>query len=231
WDQVGDAVLRSVFTAFPPVRGPLALLRRIGTAEALRLARFLALPVRRMGEELFAGEAARLLLAGNGGHADIPPDAPGSGLFGWLLAMLGQQHGFPVPVGGAGELSGALARRASAAGARLHTGERGERIDVRGGRVVAAHTATGRTVRVRRAVIADVAAPALYRDLLPPDAVPPRLRADLDRFAWDTPTVKVNWALREPIPWANPGVAGARTVHVGADERGLVRWELGRAHV
>ena len=224
WDQVGDAVLRSVFTAFPPVRGPLALLRRIGTAEALRLARFLALPVRRMGEELFAGEAARLLLAGNGGHADIPPDAPGSGLFGWLLAMLGQQHGFPVPVGGAGELSGALARRASAAGARLHTGERVERIDVRGGRVVAVHTATGRTVRVRRAVIADVAAPALYRDLLPPDAVPPRLRADLDRFAWDTPTVKVNWALREPIPWANPGVAGAGTVHVGADERGLVRW-------
>ena len=29
-------------------------------------------------------------------------DAAGSALFGWLLAGLGQQHGFPVPVGGAG---------------------------------------------------------------------------------------------------------------------------------
>jgi phytoene dehydrogenase-like protein len=73
-------------------------------------------------------------------------------------------------------------------------------------------------------VIADVAAPTLYRDLLPAAAVPPRLRADLERFAWDTPVVKVNWALRAPIPWANPGTAGAGTVHVGADERGLVRW-------
>jgi phytoene dehydrogenase-like protein len=224
WDAVGAAVLRSIFTAFPPVRGPLQVLRRIGTADALRLARFLALPVRRMGEELFAGENARLLLAGNAGHADIPPDAPGSGVFGWLLAMLGQQHGFPVPVGGAGELAGALAQRAGAAGAELRTGERVERIDVRGGRAVAVHCATGRTVLVRRAVIADVAAPTLYRDLLPADAVPARLRADLEHFAWDTPVVKVNWALGEPIPWRNPGVAGAGTVHVGADERGLLRW-------
>jgi phytoene dehydrogenase-like protein len=224
WDAVGDAVLRSIFTAFPPVRGPMQVLRRIGTADALRLARFLALPVRRMGEELFAGEQARLLLAGNAVHADIPPDAPGSGVFGWLLAMLGQQQGFPVPVGGAGQLAAALAARATAAGARLSTGERVERVDVRGGRAVAVHCATGRTVRVRRAVIADVAAPALYRDLLPASAVPPRLRADLEHFAWDTPVVKVNWALREPIPWGNPGVAGAGTVHVGADARGLVRW-------
>ncbi len=224
WDAVGDAVLRSIFTAFPPVRGPLRLLRRVGTADALRLARFLTLPVRRMGEELFVGEHARLLLAGNGVHADIPLDAPGSGVFGWLLAMLGQQHGFPVPVGGAGELAGALARRARAAGAEIRTGERVERIDVRGGRAVAVRCASGRVVRARRAVIADVSAPALYRDLLPVDAVPARLRADLEHFAWDTPVVKVNWALREPIPWRNPGVAGAGTVHLGADERGLVRW-------
>src|ERR687895_670145 len=118
WDAVGDAVLRSVFTAFPPVRGPVQLLRRIGTADALRLARFLTLPARRMGEELFAGEGARLLLAGNAVHGDAPPDAPVSGVFGWLLAMLGQHHGFPVPVGGAGELAAALVRRATAAGAQ-----------------------------------------------------------------------------------------------------------------
>ncbi len=34
WDAVGDAVLRSIFTAFPPVRGPLQVLRRIGTQPA-----------------------------------------------------------------------------------------------------------------------------------------------------------------------------------------------------
>lgn len=224
WDVVGEPFLRTLFTAFPPVRGPAALLRRIGTAEALRLARFLALPAKRMGEELFASEAARLLLAGNAVHADVPIDAPVSGVFGWLLAMLGQQHGFPTPVGGAGELAAALARRAAGAGAQIRTGQRVDRIEVRGGRAVAVHTATGLTVRARRAVVADVAAPTLYRDLLPADALPARLHGDLAHFVWDTPVVKVNWALDGPIPWRAAGVAGAGTVHVGADELGLVRW-------
>ena len=224
WDTVGDAVLRTLFTTFPPVRGPAALLRAVGTAEALRLARFLLLPAKRMGEELFAGEGARLLLAGNAAHADAPVDAPVSGAYGWLLAMIGQQHGFPVPVGGSGELAAALSRRARSAGAAVHCDQPVERIDVRGGRAVAVHTSAGLTVRARRAVIADVNAPLLYRDLLPADAVPARLRSDLDRFEWDTPVVKVNWALDGPIPWRADGVAGAGTVHLGADELGLVRW-------
>ena len=224
WDTVGDAVLRTFFTTFPPVRGPVALLRAVGTAEALRLARFLLLPATRMGAELFDGEGARLLLAGNAAHADAPVDAPVSGAYGWLLAMLGQQHGFPVPVGGSGELAAALGRRAQAAGAALHCDQPVDRIDVRRGRAVAVHTAAGLTVRARRAVIADVNAPALYHDLLPADAVPARLRSDLDRFTWDTPVVKVNWALDGPIPWRAPGVGTAGTVHLGADELGLVRW-------
>jgi phytoene dehydrogenase-like protein len=224
WDVVGESVLRTLFTAIPPVRGPLQLLRRIGTAEALRLARFLALPAGRMGEELFASERARLLLTGNAVHADAPPDATVSGVFGWLLAMLAQQHGFPAPVGGSGELAAALARRATAAGAELVTGEHVERIEVRGGRAVAVHTATGLTVRVRRAVIADIAAPMLFRDLLPADSLPRRLHEDLEHFAWDTPVVKVNWALDGPIPWRNPGVAGAGTVHLGVDEHGMNQW-------
>jgi phytoene dehydrogenase-like protein len=224
WDAVREPLLRTLFTTFPPVRGAVGLLRAIGTADALRLARFLLLPARRMGEELFDGEEGRLLLAGNAAHADAPGDAPVSGAYGWLLAMLGQHGGFPVPVGGAGELAAALARRAESAGATLHTGQRVDRIDVRAGRAVAVHTTAGLTVRVRRAVIADVNAPTLYRDLLPESAVPARLRADLDRFAWDTPVVKVNWALDRPIPWRAPEVAQAGTVHLGADDLGLVRW-------
>ncbi|MBV8541840.1 MAG: NAD(P)/FAD-dependent oxidoreductase [Pseudonocardiales bacterium] len=224
WRRVRDPVLRSIFTAFPPVRGPIGLLRTLGAAGALRLARFLALPARRMGHELFRGESGRLLLAGNALHSDIAIDAPGSGVYGWLLAMLAQDVGFPVPVGGAGELAAALARRAETAGAQLRTGQRVERIDVTGGRAVGVRTATGLAVRARRAVIADVSAPSLYLDLLPSHAVPTALREDLGRFQWDSPVVKVNWALRGPIPWRAPGVRGAGTVHVGCDERQMAHW-------
>jgi phytoene dehydrogenase-like protein len=225
WDVVGEPLLRSLFTSFPPLRGPSQLLRRIGTGNALRLARFLALPVVRMGEELFRGEPARLLLAGNAMHADVPPTAPVSGVFGWLLAMLAQEHGFPTPVGGVGELAAALARRASCAGAEIRTGQRVERIEVRGGRAVGVRTEGGLTVEARRAVVADVSAPSLYGSLLAPEALPSRLHEDLRRFEWDTPVLKLNWALDRPIPWRSPAAAGAGTLHIGADVTGLVRWD------
>ena len=224
WRSIEEPLLRSLFTAFPPVRGPVQLLRRLGAAESLRLARFLMLPATRMGEELFRGEAARLLLAGNAAHADAPPTAPGSGIYGWLLSMLGQHHGFPAPVGGAGQLAAALRSRAEAAGAVVRTGEPVERIVVRGGRAVGVVSATGTRVRARRAVVADVSAPDLYLRLLPPGAVPARVRADLARFVWDTPVVKVDWALDGRIPWCAAGVGAAGTVHLGADADGLVRW-------
>ena len=60
------------------------------------------LPARRMTQELFHGDGARLLLAGCAQHTDLSPDAAGSGIFGWLMAMVAQHFGFPVPDGGAG---------------------------------------------------------------------------------------------------------------------------------
>jgi phytoene dehydrogenase-like protein len=227
WDQwlhLREPLLDALFTSFPPVRAGLRLLQRTGTGDALRLARFLTLPAKRMGEELFRGEQARLLMAGNALHADVPFDAAVSGAYGWLLAMLAQDVGFPVPVGGAGELAGALARRARAAGAELVVGDAVEQVLVTAGRAAGVRTAGGRTWRARRAVVADVAAPTLYRRMLPRDALPPRLLEDLEHFQWDLPTVKVNWALGGPIPWRARQSRDAGTVHLGADEAGLVRW-------
>ncbi|MGW5144627.1 phytoene desaturase family protein [Rhodococcus koreensis] len=224
WHHIKEPLLNILFSPFPPVRGPSALLRRLGTAESLRVARFLLLPARRMTHELFRGEAARLLLLGNAMHADTPPDAPGSGVMGYILTMLAQDGGYPVPVGGAGELSAAMVRRAEHAGAHFHYGDAVTGIEVRSGRAVGVRTASGARYTARRAVIADVSAPALYGSLLPDHAVPARVRADLEHFEWDTPVLKVNYALSQKIPWRSPSLSGAGTVHLGADDNGLVRW-------
>ncbi len=89
---------------------------------------------------------------------------------------------------------------------------------------MAVRTTQGLRVTARRAVIADTSAISLYRDLLPASAVPTRIRADLQNFEWDTPVVKINYALDAPIPWRARNLHGAGTVHLGADERELVRW-------
>ncbi|KUH92777.1 NAD(P)/FAD-dependent oxidoreductase [Mycobacterium sp. IS-3022] len=224
WCQIKEPLLETLFAPFPPVRGAVGLLRKLGTAEALRLAHLLLLPAGVMGEHLFDGEAARLLLLGNAMHADVPIDAPGSGVMGYMLIMMAQDGGFPVPVGGAGQLAEALVRRAQSAGAHIECGREVDAIDVRGRRAVSVRTTGGDTVRVRRAVIADTSAPMLYRRLLPADALPDSVLQSIDRFVWDTPVLKINYALDAPIPWRSKSLSDAGTVHIGADHDGLIRW-------
>jgi phytoene dehydrogenase-like protein len=224
FERLSPALLDAIFTPFPPVRAGARLLAGLGVPGALRFARFGVQPVRRFGAEEFRGEGGPALLAGNALHTDLSPAAPGSAVFGWLLAMLGQSVGFPVPEGGAQRLTDALVARLEAAGGRVECGAAVTRVVVRDGRAVGVRVADGREVLVRRAVLADVTAPQLYLGLVGEGALPPRLVEDLRRFQWDDPTVKVDWALSGPIPWRADGVAGAGTVHVVGDMDAMTRY-------
>jgi phytoene dehydrogenase-like protein len=224
WCRLREPLLDALFSPLPPVRPAVRLARVLGLADGLRLARFLLLPVRRMGQELFGGEHGRLLLVGNALHADVPVTSPVSGTFGWLLAMLAQDVGFPVPSGGAGALTDALASRARAAGVEILVGTPVEQVLVGGGRAVGARLADGRLIRARRAVLAAIDAERLLRDLVPRAALPQRLLDDLDHFDRDLPTVKVNWTLPRSPEWRAAGIERSGVVHVGADSDGAERW-------
>ncbi len=223
WDRIRDPFLDALFTPFPPVRPAARLLRRWGVPGTLDFVRLGLLSVRRLGEEEFRSEEARILLSGNAMHSDVSPDSAGSALFGWLLAMLGQDVGFPVPEGGAGMLATALRRRAESLGVQVRCGVAATSVQVAGGRAVAVHLADGTTLRARHGILADVPAPALYGGLVAPEHLPPRLLDDVRRrFEWDDATLKVNWALDAPIPWTAAGATRAGTVHLGVDHDGLV---------
>lgn len=221
WTSIRADLLRALFTPFPPVRAGLRLARGLGVADGLRFARLLTLPAGAFGAERFAGEGARALVAGNALHSDLGPGQAGSAVFGWLLSMLAQDVGFPVPAGGAGELASALVRRLAARGGRVECGRPVTRVLVAGGAALGVADAGGALVRARRAVLATVPAPTLYRDLVGAEHLPARLLADLRGFRWDDATVKVDWALSRPIPWRNPAAGRAGTVHLGADVAGL----------
>jgi phytoene dehydrogenase-like protein len=216
WEELSRPLFDAFLGLFPPVLAGARLAAAIGPSEWARFARFALLPARRMAEEEFAGrgEGAALLLGGNAAHTDIGPESAGSGLFGWILACAGQQHGFPVPEGGAGELAAALCRRAEAAGATVACGAPVTEVVLRRGRAVAVRTADGTEVEARRAVLADVDAPTLFLDLVGADHLPPRVLDDLRRFEWDTATFKVDWALDGPVPWKADQAQRAATVHV-----------------
>ncbi|HEX4729458.1 MAG TPA: NAD(P)/FAD-dependent oxidoreductase [Jatrophihabitans sp.] len=224
FERIQRPLLDALFRPFPPVRPAIRLARLMGTADLLRFARFAAMPVRRFADEQFRGEAGGLLIAGNALHADLGPESAGSSLYGWLLAMLGQTVGYPVPVGGSGRITAALVDRFVGNGGQLRLDSPVTRVQIAHGRAVGVQLAGGERIAARQAVLTDVSAPALYRDLVGLDRLPGRLAADLARFQWDAPTVKVNWALSGPIPWLAEHPRDAGTVHLGVDLNGLSRY-------
>jgi phytoene dehydrogenase-like protein len=217
FERIREPLIEALFRPFPPVRPAVGVARALGTAELLRFARFGTLPLRRWADERFGGAGAAALLAGNALHTDLGPDSSASAIFGYLLCMLGQWVGFPVPVGGADSLTTALVRRLEDAGGRVICDARAVSVVVRQGRACAVVTADGREISAGKAVVAAVDAPQLYGELVAPEHLPPRLLDDLRRFQWDNGTVKLDWALSGPIPWQREQVGQAGTVHVGGD--------------
>lgn len=214
WDRIGDPLVGALLHPFPPVRPALGLLARLPGAGGLGLVQQLLTPALDLGRDRFGGEGARLLLAGNAGHADIPLDAPPSGLFALLMTMLGQTVGFPAPAGGAGALAAALAARFTALGGEIRCSAEVTRIEVADGRATGVVLADGERVAVRRAVVADVVAPRLYGGLVPAADLPARVVRGMRSFRLDPGTVKVDWALSGPVPWADPPAYAPGTVHV-----------------
>ncbi|WP_182526835.1 phytoene desaturase family protein [Nocardioides dongkuii] len=214
WDRIGDHVIGALLAPFPPVRSGLAALATLPKVGGLDFVRTMLTPAADLGRHRFGGFAPRILLAGNAGHADIPLNAPGSGLMGILLTMLGQTVGFPVPRGGAGMLTQAMADRVRSLGGAILCENTVTRIEVDGGRATAVRTANGERYAARHAVIADVAAPNLYGGLVPAEDLPARTMRSMRSFEMDPGTVKVDWALDSTIPWETPPPYAPGTFHV-----------------
>ena len=215
WQRAGPHLIEALLSPFPPVRATGRLAAAIGPRDWAKFARFVLLPVRSMAEETFGGAGGALLLAGNTLHTDLGPEQTLGGLFGWVLASLGQEHGFPVPEGGAGRLTDALVRRLEARRGGVVCSMPVTQVEVRGRRAVAVRTGTGDEISVRRAVLADVGAPALYDSLVRPEHLPRRVLAGMRRFSYDHATVKIDWALDGAVPWTAEPARRAGTVHLG----------------
>lgn len=217
WERIGGPLLDALLTPFPPVRAGARLAARLGPIGLARFARFALLPVQRLTEEEFSGNAAAMLLTGLALHTDLAPESATSTMFGWLLAGLGQQVGFPVPEGGSGRLTAALVARLEARGGRVVCDTAVDRVMVRDGRAVGVVTGGGDEVAAARAVVADVGARALYRDMVGAEHLPGWVPDALHRFQYDNSTVKVDWALDGPIPWEADAARRAGAIHLADD--------------
>ena len=221
WRLIGPSLIDALLTPFPPVLPGIRAMIKLPRVGGLSFARELLSPATSAFEQEFGGTAFRLLLAGNALHADIALDGAGSGFLGLLLIMLGQTLGFPVPEGGAGKLSEALRDRFLAHGGALECNAEVTKIAVAHGRAAGVQV-HDQLVRVRHAVLADVAAEHLYGRLVTFDELPARVRVKMSGFRRDPATFKIDYALSSPVPWRTPPPYAPGTVHISDSMEELV---------
>lgn len=146
----------------------------------------------------FREAAAPALIAGVAAHNIGPMPGLANAGVAFVLGALGHASGWPVPVGGSQAITDALAADLLAHGGRIETGR------------AIAHIGELDGYRVK---LFDTSARALAE--IAGDVLPGRYRRALQRFRYGNAAAKVNFVLDGPIPWRDPRVAQAPTVHLG----------------
>ncbi len=185
WDQLAPAVLGPLRP--PPVR---EWMRRFGWS-ALQ-------PCTRLCQTRLRTERARALFTGLAAHGMVPLDGWGSAAFGLILGGLAHIQGWPLARGGAQALTRALQQYGVQLGVRYQTASPVSRwAELAEYRI--------KMLDLGPHQVAGLAASVLTRGELH------RLRA----YRYGLGVCKVDYALREPVPWQAAACRRAGTVHLG----------------
>jgi phytoene dehydrogenase-like protein len=164
----------------------------------LRMAQFGLLALRSVEQLVrrFSEETTKALLAGLGAHSFLSLSAPGSASFVLMLGLLAHAVGWPIPKGGAGSITQALAHYLLSLGGKIETG-----VSIK----------SFRDLPKTRAVLYDVTP----RQLIQIEQLPSRYQKRLERFKYGPAVFKIDYALGGNVPWIHEECHNAGTVHLG----------------
>ena len=202
WDELANDILAP--PQFPS--SPLLIARFAAVA---------ALPASTLAKRVFAGRAARALIAGLAVHSARPLGAPLTSAFALLMAAAGHAVGWPFASGGASRLAESLASHAR------HTG-----VEIETNAPVVSLQPPGAV----RAVLCDLMPQHVGRIAM--DVLPPAYRRSLARFQYGPGAFKLDWALAGPIPWRAEACQRAGTLHLGGtfEEIAQAEYDVARGH-
>ncbi len=146
----------------------------------------------------FEGTRARALLAGCTAHSILPFDRLFTSAVGMIFALTGHLTDWPVAAGGSQAIADALANYLRSLGGTIETGRMITSLD---------------ELPASRVVLLDTSPDQLAR--LGESQLPAGYVRRLRRYRYGPGVFKLDYALAGPIPWRDPRVLEASTVHVG----------------
>jgi phytoene dehydrogenase-like protein len=155
----------------------------------------------RLGKRTLATEAGKALLTGVAAHAVGRLPSLASGAIALLLGHLAHGSGWPLPEGGSSRIAEVLAADITAHGGTFHTGCKIDDL---------------RQLQGSKVVLFDTAPKGLLQAA--GDLLPARYARHLSRFRHGPGAAKVDFLVNAPIPWKDPDVGLAGTVHLGGTQ-------------
>jgi phytoene dehydrogenase-like protein len=168
-------------------------------------------PATLLARSSFGNSPARALFAGSAAHSFLKLEAPISSAFGLMLSTAGHAVGWPIPKGGSQQITNALAGVLRSYGGRILTDAPVEALDELGSPDLTLCDVTPRQF-IRLADRQLRGRPFLQL---------------LERYRYGPGVFKVDWALREPIPWTAKECLRAATVHLGGTLEEIAASERG----
>lgn len=146
----------------------------------------------------FHNPRTRALFAGAAAHSFLKLEAPLSSAFGLMMGGAAHAVGWPIPRRGAQQITNALLRVLASYGGRVTTASRVDSLaELRGHDLILCDVTPRQFLK-----LADLSEHKPYRRLL-------------EEFRYGPGVFKMDWALREPIPWKAKECLSTATVHVG----------------
>jgi phytoene dehydrogenase-like protein len=146
----------------------------------------------------FREDAAPAMLTGVAAHSILPQPSIAAAGAGLVLGAYAHARGWPIPVGGSQAIVDAMV----------------DDIRAHGGELITDHEVASLAELPRSTVtVLDVTPRAFVR--MAGTSMPHRYRRAMERFRYGGGVAKVDFALSDPVPWANAELRRAGTVHVG----------------
>ncbi len=146
----------------------------------------------------FSSPEAKALISGHAAHSVQPLDHTATAAVGLMLAVSAHSVGWPVAKGGTASITAALAKILNKLGGEIICGFSVASID---------------ELPSTKAYLFDTSVPDFGS--ICEDQLPIRYLKALNQYRYGPGLFKMDWALREPIPWINAAARKTACLHVG----------------
>lgn len=202
------STVQNLSNLVPDLLGPFPKMGHIGQLLHFGMR---GLPSSNFIAKRFSTEKARGLWAGMAAHGIQPLTNLGTSAIGMMLLAAGHAGNWPFPKGGAQSLANVLATYFLKIGGKIETGRMVHSL---------------KELPKVKAILMDVTPQQLLT--IAGDALSLQYRNRLKNYRYGAGVFKVDWALKEPIPFTNEACREAGTVHLGNtfEEIKKAEWEV-----